>query len=184
MNLTGQSLQAFTQRFCDAWVALTGHEPESEALYAIPSPCITQTLDQAVRWQPQPFIGEAYLAGVERALEISLRPEIHAFYTTQYAGDMPALKGELALTLLQAWSENDFKRVQENLIGHLVTQRRLRLSPTIFLATLQDDREVVSVCNKTGCVLLEKLGTQQREILADSLDQFLAQLHPVIDARM
>jgi len=102
------------------------------------------------------------------------------FYTTQYAGDMPALSGHQALTLLQAWSEEDFQRVQENLIGHLVTQKRLKLSPTLFLATTPDEMEVVSLCNLTGEVVLEKIGTKQRTTLAPSLSLFLQELQPQV----
>jgi len=135
-------------------------------------------VEDAVYWQPQPFTPSADLSGVERALDIGLQPDIHAFYTTQFAGDMPALSGTTELVLLQAWSLDDFQRVQENLIGHLVTQRRLKLSPTLFIATTDDDREVVSLCNLTGAVLLEKIGTKKREVLSASLPEFLSVLTP------
>ena len=59
---------------------------------------------------------------VETALELRLQPDAHRFYTQQYAGDMSAQFGEHRLSLLQVWSEEDFIRLQENLIGHLVTQ--------------------------------------------------------------
>ncbi len=49
------------------------------------------------------------------------------------------------LTLLQTRSEEDFQRVQENLIGHLVVQKRLKLAPTLFIATLESERDVISV---------------------------------------
>lgn len=93
---------------------------------------------------------------------------------------MHARFGEQALTLLQAWSPDDFQRVQENLIGHLVTQKRLKLSPTLFIATLDSELDVISVCNLTGEVVLETLGTRKRTTLSDSLASFLNQLEPLL----
>ncbi|SQA99717.1 SecY interacting protein Syd [Cedecea neteri] len=113
-------------------------------------------------------------------MDISLQPAVEAFYTTQFAGDMPAVHGNTALTLLQAWSEDDFVRVQENLIGHLVTQKRLKLSPTLFLATTEDEMEVVSLCNLTGEVVIERIGTPQRTVLSASLSDFLNALTPQV----
>lgn len=72
-----------------------------------------------------------------------IQPTIHTFYTTQFAGDMHAQFGDIKLTLLQTRSEDDFRRVQENLIGHLVTQKRLKLPPTLFIATLEEELEVI-----------------------------------------
>lgn len=180
MHEISLSLQEFTQRFCAKWQQQTGSWPLSEELYGIPSPCITHTTADSVCWQPQPFIPESDLSAVERALEITLHPDIHAFYTTQFAGDMPAISGTTTLTLLQVWSEDDFQRVQSNLIGHLVTQKRLKLSPTLFLATTEDEMEAISLCNLTGEVLLESIGTRKRNVLASSLTTFLNSLEPVV----
>lgn len=84
------------------------------------------------------------------------------------------------LTLLQTWSEEDFQRVQENLIGHLVVQKRLKLSPTLFIATLESELDVISVCNLSGEVVKETLGTAKRITLSPSLAGFLNQLEPVL----
>ena len=113
-------------------------------------------------------------------MEIVVQPPIHAFYTTQFAGDMGARLGNISLTLLQTWSEADFVRVQENLIGHLVTQKRLKLSPTLFIATLESELDVISVCNLSGEVMQETLGTCKRTRLASDLPEFLTQLQPVV----
>ncbi|SQI36317.1 SecY interacting protein Syd [Leminorella richardii] len=78
------------------------------------------------------------------------------------------------------WSDEDFIRLQENLIGHLVTQRRLKLSPTLFIATTDSEMDMVSLCNLSGEVVLEHFGTQKRETLAASLESFLEQLEPVL----
>ncbi|MGK7246676.1 SecY-interacting protein [Buttiauxella agrestis] len=179
-NEVRQALEDFTERFCQAWREQADGWPASEELYGVPSPCIVTTTGNDVRWQPQPFAPANNLSAVERAMDIALQPGAHQFYTTQFAGDMPAMSGNQALTLLQAWSEDDFQRVQENLIGHLVTQKRLKLSPTLFLATTPDEMEVVSLCNLTGEVVLEKIGTKQRTTLAPSLNLFLLGLQPQV----
>lgn len=177
---TAQALKAFTERYCDAWHAAHGSWPQSEDLYGVPSPCIISSTDDAVFWQPQPFTAQQNVHPVEQAMEIVVQPPIHAFYTTQFAGDMGVRLGDISLTLLQTWSEADFVRVQENLIGHLVTQKRLKLSPTLFIATLESELDVISVCNLSGEVMQETLGTRKRTRLASDLPDFLTQLQPVV----
>ncbi|EKB8121778.1 SecY-interacting protein, partial [Salmonella enterica] len=154
-ELTAQALKAFTTRYCDAWQEKHGSWPLSEELYGVPSPCIISSTRDAVYWQPQPFEGEENVNAVERAFDIMVQPALHAFYTTQFAGDMPAQFADEKLTLLQTWSQDDFRRVQENLIGHLVTQKRLKLPPTLFIATQENELEVISVCNLSGEVIKE-----------------------------
>ncbi|SUC38209.1 SecY interacting protein Syd [Proteus mirabilis] len=82
-----------------------------------------------VYWLPQPFTGRDKLEKVEKAMGIIIRSELHDYFTTQYAGDMQVRFDSLNFTLLQIWSEEDFIRLQENMIGHLVTQKRLKLTP-------------------------------------------------------
>ena len=133
-----------------------------------------------VTWQPQPFTAEQSVNAIERAMEIVVQPPVHAFYTTQFAGDMCARFDNEAMTLLQTWSEDDLQRVQENLIGHLVTQKRLKLSPTLFIATLDSELDVISVCNLSGEVIKETLGTRNRDVLAPSLADFLTRIEPLL----
>lgn len=175
---TYQALHNFTQRYVALWQQQRGHAPASSELYGVASPCIVNTLEDEVRWLPQPVTPAASLHKVEDALEIGLQPAIHAFYCQQYAGDMQAKWQDISLTLLQVWSADDFIRVQENLIGHLVTQKRLKLSPTLFLATTDADLTMISLCNLTGNVLLEEFGSKKRRVLADSLISFLDELLP------
>lgn len=177
---TAAALNAFTTRYCDAWHEQKDSWPQSEELYGVPSPCIITTSGETVTWQPQPFTAEQNVKAIERAMDIVVQPAVHAFYTTQFAGDMCARFDNEMLTLLQTWSEDDLLRVQENLIGHLVTQKRLKLSPTLFIATLDSEVDVISVCNLTGEVIKETLGTQNRQILSDSLTDFLNHLYPVV----
>ncbi|MFI8417480.1 SecY-interacting protein [Serratia sp. NPDC078593] len=172
------ALRDFTQRYVALWQQECGHAPASGDLYGVASPCIVATRDDDVLWLPQPFTPSATLEKVENALELRLQPDIHAFYTQQYAGDMCAQFGEHDLSLLQVWSEDDFIRLQENLIGHLVTQKRLKLSPTLFLATTPSEMLMVSLCNVSGNVVLEQFGSDKRTMLASSLGHFLDALRP------
>lgn len=177
---TANALTNFTTRYCDAWHEKQGTWPQSAELHGVPSPCIVSSLDDCVIWQPKPFTDEQNVNAVERAMDLVVQPAVHAFYTTQFAGDMPARFAGLALTLLQTWSEDDLQRVQENLIGHLVTQKRLKLSPTLFIATLDSELDVISVCNLSGEVVKETIGTRNRDVLAPSLADFLTQLEPLL----
>ena len=165
------ALREFTARYCDAWQQRTGHAPASQALYGVPSPCIIAT---------QPFTLPTTLEAVERALEITLQADIAAFYTAQFAGDMAARFAHLELSLLQVWSEEDFLRLQENLIGHLIMKRRLKQTPTLFIAATESEQDIVSICNLTGEVILEQPGTKKREILAENAQTFLKNLQVVI----
>lgn len=175
------ALREFTQRYIGFWQQQRGHAPASQELYGIASPCIVENRDDTVLWLPQPFTPDATLEKVEKALELQLQPDIHTFYTLQYAGDMRACFDEHSLTLLQVWSEEDFIRLQENLIGHLVTQKRLKLSPTSFLATTESEMAMVSLCNLSGNVVLEQFGSNKRTLLSSSLVNFLDKLRPVLD---
>jgi SecY interacting protein Syd len=181
MQQTADALREFTARYVEYWQQQNGHLPASAELLGVPSDCIVSTLNDRVLWQPQPFTLPATLEAVERALDLQLQPEINALYTTQFAGDMTATFGQRPITLLQVWSEADFTRLQENLIGHLVMKRRLRQSPTLFIATTDSDNDVISVCNLTGEVILEEPGTKRREVLSPGIKTFLNDLQPVSD---
>jgi len=180
MQQTAAALRDFTTRYCQHWLQQAGHAPASSDLYGVPSPCALEDREQQVVWQPQPFSLPPTLDAVERAVDIQLQPPITEFYTTQFAGDMQARFGENQLSLLQVWSEEDFLRLQENLIGHLVMQRRLRQSPTLFIATTDSEEEIISLSNLSGEVILEQPGRKQRVVLAESLEIFLKLLQPVI----
>lgn len=175
------ALREFTRRYHECWRRNYGCDPGSRALYGITSPCVTGKRGDEVVWQPQPFLGAPRLDAVERALDIVVRSEGHEFFTTQFAADMDACYAGIDMTLLQTWSDEDFLSVQENLIGHLVAQRRMKLSPTLFLATVKEaDLQVVSLCNMSGAVVLETLGSRQREVLCTCGTRFLQVLEPMV----
>ncbi|MDX7987878.1 SecY-interacting protein [Xenorhabdus sp. 12] len=178
LNVT-ETLSDFTRRYVELWQQKTGFPPASADLYGIPSPCIERTGDGVVHWLPQKFSAQERLGKVETALEIQLQDSIHDFYVAQFAGDMVASFEGQELSLIQVWSEDDFIRLQENLIGHLVTQKRLKLPPTVFIGTTDSEMGLISVCNLTGQVILEQFGSQERTVLSEDLASFLSALTPL-----
>lgn len=179
---TALALENFTRRYVDSWQQTTGGLPVSHALSGIPSPCVAGGQGDAIYWQPRPAAADQTLAGVERALSLGLQPSVQAYYCSQYAGDMPAAFAGEPLELVQVWNEADFLRVQENLIGHLLMQKRLRQTPTLSIGTTASELTIISVCNLSGNILREQVGGKQREVPAVDLASFLTRLTPRLSA--
>ncbi|WP_318467307.1 SecY-interacting protein [Photobacterium leiognathi] len=175
-----RALSDFSSRYLQAWCDADRGFPESHDLVGLDSPCVVHDSGDAVTWKPELRNLMGRLDGVEKGIELTLHDDIHAFYCSQFSGDMQAKFGEIELDLLQAFNEEDIDRLQQNILGHLVTQRRLKLKPTVFIAALEAEFEVISICNLTGNVLLETLGKDVRKVLAESVEQFLTQLQPVL----
>ncbi|MCG3743780.1 SecY-interacting protein [Vibrio cincinnatiensis] len=179
-HFVASALLSFTQRYRDAYQQKYQTFPCSTELAGLPSLCIQKQEGDNVYWQAHQREGIASLQAVEQGIELTLHSDIAPFYGSQYCADMPALWRDNALTLLQVWNEDDDVRLQENILGHLVMQRRLKQKPTIFIATTDDDMTVISICNLTGNVIRETLGRSQREVLCADVADFLDQLKPVV----
>lgn len=177
-KIQSDSLIQFTQRYIDVWQTMFNHNPKSSELYGVASPCITNTTDLAVFWLPiRP--SSHTLNIVEEVINLTIHPDAHLFYSTQYAGDMLATFEHLSLSLVQVWSDDDFSRLEQNIIAHLMMQKKLKRRPSIFIATTDDETEIIAIDNQTGKIVLEKLITNETDILADNLDTFLRNLKPV-----
>jgi SecY interacting protein Syd len=175
-NSIVNALQTINQQYLDTAAQEYGSLPTSAELVGIASPCIVETKSGEVYWQPIQRKETADFSNLEHGIELLLHSDIKAFYGCQYSADLAMSWQGKPLTLLQVWSDDDFLRLQENIIGHLVTQRRLKLKPTVFIAAIDSDLEVISICNLSGQVVLETLGTDKREVLCDDLAEFLSQL--------
>ena len=158
-----------------------------------PSPCEQgrwfdagndQTPEPRIRWQPVPRWEEAGSGwpqdfdGLENALETTVHPDFKALFSHWSATlELTGPRGHVSL--LQVWNRADVERYIENLIGHVLIQRRARAPLTLFFACTEPDSELIlSLENKTGAVVLEEPGREPVETLSGGLAEFLDQLEP------
>lgn len=168
----------FVNRWHD-WQNSQQHPLMTWADPASPSPCqIGRIKAEQVQWQPVKQTQPANFANIEQALELELHADIKTFYQLYFGAGLSAEHPRGKLMLLMVWNDDDVKRLQENIIGHIIMKRRLKQRETVFFATTEDDDILLSVLNSTGEVYLEHVGQEVTEKLADNLAQFLSQLTP------
>lgn len=173
---TSSALDALISRFEQHW---NGQWPTIDQDPDWPSPCLLAELPSGeMSWRPMRRSKAIDYSGVEEALEVRLHPSIKTFYSRYFSETLTARHPQLNLELVQVWNEEDTERLLENLIGHLLMQRRLKQIETMFIASTDDDMAVVSVINSTGEVVLETLGKGITQQLADSLAEFIELLQP------
>jgi SecY interacting protein Syd len=146
-----------------------------------PSPCEFEVDDECF-WRPslQSDVDghQASFENVEQALEVTLDAEYKKFFSLYFSEELAASHEKGPLYYLQAWSEADFERLQQNLIGHLLMKQRLKQAPTLFFAVTDEDDLNLVVINETGQVALEYVGQEPHEVLAESLSEFIQQTTP------
>lgn len=169
------------QQFIDAWVAQAQQDgfPEIEPDPNWPSPCEFQNGDKTL-WQPQLQQEALGFENVEHAIGYKLNEQYKRFFTMYFADNLNATHSAGELQYLQAWSQPDFERLQQNLIGHLMMKGRLKQTPTLFFAVTDEEDLNIVVDNLTGKVGLEYVGKEPHQTLANSLADFIVQTTPVV----
>lgn len=175
------SLWLFSQQYVEAYQMQFNHLPLAEVDEQWPSPCIAKSFDEKLNeWQPQKIQSSLSFKNVEQALDVELHTDICQYFTTIFSESMPANCEHGELSLLFAWSEEDFERLQQNIIGHILMKQKLKQKLTIFFAVTDDDNFILSFDNTDGSIWVERIGCEPHKKLADSLEQFIKQLTPFI----
>ncbi|WP_158967052.1 SecY-interacting protein [Paraglaciecola sp. L3A3] len=151
---------------------------------AWPSECCVVADDSVheVCWQPKLRSDKADFSGLEKALELTIHSDLKLFYGRYWSDNLNAQSAKGALQLLQAWNLEDFERLQQNLVGHILMKRRLKQAETLFFAVTDEEDFILTLNNATGEVLLEQVGLKSNNILAPSLAEFIQSLEPDLPA--
>ncbi len=182
-NSLAKAIQQFASQYINNYQSSHGHLPQVEQDEQWPSPCEQEAaVDKGnVFWQPV-VIDDEQLSfdNVESALDFTLHQDIKTYFTTLYSDSLDAKCHEGELSLLFAWNHDDFQRLQENLIGHILMKQRLKQEETIFFAVTDEEDTIISIDNNTGEVWVEQVGCKPHKKLADSITEFISQLTPVV----
>jgi SecY interacting protein Syd len=145
-----------------------------------PSECYT-TLGNTgddVDWHPVKRSGVADFIDLEKALEMKIHQDVISYYSAYWSDNLSAETSKGYLQLLQPWNHDDFERLQQNLVGHILMKRRLKQPETLFIALTDEDDFIVTVHNTSGEVMLEQVGLTPKEVLAPNLSVFIQSLDP------
>lgn len=140
-----------------------------------PSPCeVGEVLsEQQIQWQAVPQPSKNSLSDLANALECRFPEALNEFYSSFYAGNIIGNVEGHQIELLQAWNEDDFVRLQQNITGHVLMKRKLKHADTVFIGLTEQDDLLITVELETGKVWLEYVGKRPHHVLADSLEAFL-----------
>lgn len=143
-----------------------------------PSMCVRTELaaGEMVHWSPVPQSPVQTFDNLEEALSLEIHSDVKAFYTAFWSDNLPAYATQGRCELLQPWNIDDFARLQENLIGHVLMKRRLKQAVTLFIGLTEDDDFILTVDNTSGNVMLEQVGREPCKKVANSLAEFLSEL--------
>ncbi|GFD81356.1 protein Syd [Tenacibaculum sp. KUL118] len=161
-------------------------EAKSEGLKIVfdsdwPSPCYEETAKDGewVKWTPKGQAPKLSFDNVEEALSLQLHPDYCTYFTSYFSDNLKAKAPQGNCELLQVFNHEDFARLQQNLIGHLLMKERLKQAPTLFFGLTDEEDFILTLVNDSGEVALEQVGKEPAQILAPSLAEFLAQLTPI-----
>lgn len=176
-----KTLTSFAKSFIDLCQQEKGQLPQAEFEPEWISPCqVGEVADEHIHWQPVIIEDKLDFENVESALELTIHPEYAEYATSMYSESIPAKCEHGLLELLFPWNQDDFSRLQENLIGHVLMKRKLKQDVTLFFAVTDEEDVILVVHNDTGEVWAERVGCQPHKKLADNLNEFILSLLPTL----
>ena len=184
MNAVTLALEALHQRYRNLWLNERGEAPRAEFDRAWPSPCVQQTHDNedvfAYHWQAKPRHSTSLFAPLEQALEVTIHPDLIAFYGGFWADSIPIEHPLSDGLLLQIWNQEDEQRLLENQLGHAFARLKGRLPLSFFIACTHSE---LNICldNQSGEIVLDRPGFEAHKVVAASLEQFLLTSSPCLD---
>lgn len=173
-----QSLLDFHARFHQAWH--NSHQCDAIAPREEASPAASGEHQLGSHWQLHVRSDVASFDNLSKALELEVNSELAQFYGRFYGGNMAFAADFGSGELLQAWNEDDFGFLQENLIGHAMMKKKLKQPPTWFLAPMEDSDAILVLDNSDATVWLEVPGKEPHQKVADSLDALLSAIEPKV----
>lgn len=178
-----QNLTAILDQFVADFVAAGATVPQAlttEYDPQWPSPCYQQPQQagESCAWRPVLRDDNASLEDLGAGLDMPLHPDLSAFYCRYWSDNLSCRTDRGGLALLQPWNDEDFVRLQQNLVAHVLMKRRLGQRETLFVAATDDDDFIVSMLNSTGEIVLEQVGLEPAEVLASDLATFITTLSP------
>jgi SecY interacting protein Syd len=109
---------------------------------------------------------------------MKIHEDVISFYSAYWSDNLNAETDKGYLQLLQPLNQNDFERLQQNLVGHILMKRRLKQPETFFIALTDEDDFILTVHNTTGEVMLEQVGLVPKKVMAPNLAVFIQSLQP------
>lgn len=140
-------------------------------------------IHERIDWEPTRQVLPLSFSGIERGLELSIHPDIKAYYGSFWSAHLEAESSEGHVSLILLWNLDDFDRLLQNLIGHALAKRKLKQPMTVFFATTEPDSELfLSIDNESGKILLEEPGKAPIRTVNDCLIDFIDRLVPAARA--
>jgi SecY interacting protein Syd len=170
--------------FVGKWQVLAEQNgyPEIESDPQWPSECEFSLPEnnEKTYWKPVKSQDDLAFDNVGLAMDLVVDEQYSALFSMYYADNLNAQHSNGPLQFLQAWSQSDFERLQQNLIGHLMMKAKLKQPPTLFFAVTDEDDLNLVVVNDSGEIWLEYVGKEPHKKVADNLAEFIAQSTPVL----